>query len=88
MTVLLHEQSAKKASHSALDPLELEELDELLLSELSLSIQSTPGAVESAADKRSPSATSLRLLMQSIVVQGLRGGVDFHVRPDLRCTVP
>jgi len=55
--------------------LELEELDELLLSELSLSLHPVDptGAVESATDERSPSATSLRLLMQWIVVQGLRG---------------
>ena len=68
--MLFQLQSAMKSSQSALEPLELDELELRLLPELELSLPSSRGGVVSATADRSARAIQRSLFMASMLVQG------------------
>ena len=68
--MLLQQQSAIKSSQSALEPLELDELELRLLPELELSQPSSRGGVVSATADRSARAMKRSLFMASMLVRG------------------
>ena len=84
VTLAFQLQSCRNSSQLALELLELEERELLLLPELELSLQSGAGTAGSAADERSAKAMKRSLLMASMEVRGCSLPMDRGTREWLR----
>ena len=82
--MLFQLQSAMKSSQSALEPLELDELEIRLLPELELSLPSSRGGMVSATADRSARAIQRSLFMASMLVQGFSAGIRARGREKAR----